>query len=35
MGNCSTNEVIRLPQRRRDEIETFVIHEEAAFLALA
>ena len=35
LGNCSTDEVARLPRMRRDEIETFVAHEEAAFLALA
>ena len=35
LGNCSTNDVIRLLRLRRDEIETFVAHEEAAFLALA
>ena len=35
LGNCSTDEVIRLLQLRRNEIETFVAHEEAAFLALA
>jgi len=35
LGNCSTDEVIRLLQLRRNEIEMFVVHEEAAFLALA
>ena len=35
LGNCSTNDVIRLLRLRRDEIEAFVAHEEAAFLALA
>lgn len=35
LGNCSTDEVARLLRMRRDEIETFVVHEEAAFLALA
>ena len=35
LGNCSTDDVIRLLRVRRDEIEAFVVHEEAAFLALA
>ena len=35
LGNCSTDEVIRLLRRRREEIEGFVAHEESAFLALA
>ena len=35
LGNCSTDEVARLLRMRHDEIETFVAHEEAAFLALA
>jgi len=35
LGNCSTDEVIRLLRRRRGEIERFVAHKEAAFLALA
>jgi predicted nuclease of predicted toxin-antitoxin system len=35
LGNCSTNDVIQLLRTRRDEIEAFVRHEEAAFLALA
>lgn len=35
VGNCSTDEVAQLLRTRRAEIETFVAHEEAAFLALA
>lgn len=35
LGNCSTDDVIRLLRERRQEIEVFVAHEEAAFLALA
>jgi predicted nuclease of predicted toxin-antitoxin system len=35
LGNCSTDDVIRLLRGRREEIEGFVAHEEAAFLALA
>jgi len=35
LGNCSTDDVIRLLQVRREAIEGFVAHEEAAFLALA
>jgi predicted nuclease of predicted toxin-antitoxin system len=35
LGNCSTDDVIRLPRVRRVEIEAFVAHGEAAFLALA
>ena len=35
LGNCSTDDVIRLLRVRREEIEGFVAHEEAAFLALA
>jgi predicted nuclease of predicted toxin-antitoxin system len=34
-GNCSTDDVIRLLRSHRDDIERFVAHEEAAFLALA
>jgi predicted nuclease of predicted toxin-antitoxin system len=34
-GNCSTNDAIRLLRLRHGEIEGFVEHEEAAFLALA
>ena len=34
-GNCSIDEVIRLLRVRQEEIEAFVAHEEAAFLALA
>jgi predicted nuclease of predicted toxin-antitoxin system len=35
LGNCSTDDVIRLLRARREEIEAFVNHAEAAFLALA
>ena len=35
LGNCSTDDVFRLLRVRREEIEGFVAHEEAAFLALA
>jgi predicted nuclease of predicted toxin-antitoxin system len=35
LGNCSTDDIIRLLRERRSEIEDFVGHEEAAFLALA
>ena len=35
LGNCSTDDVIRLLRVRREEIEEFVAHGEAAFLALA
>jgi len=36
LGNCSTDDVIRLLlQVRREAIEGFMAHEEAAFLALA
>jgi len=34
LGNSSTDDVIRLLRARRGEIEGFVAHEEAAFLAL-
>ena len=35
LGNCSTDDVIRLLRVRREEIQGFLAHEEAAFLALA
>jgi predicted nuclease of predicted toxin-antitoxin system len=35
LGNCSTDDIIRLLRERRSEIQDFVAHEEAAFLALA
>lgn len=35
LGNCSTDDIIRLLQARYAEIDAFVAHEEAAFLALA
>ncbi len=34
LGNCSTDDIVRLPQERRNEVEDFAAHEEAAFLAL-
>jgi predicted nuclease of predicted toxin-antitoxin system len=34
LGNCSTEDIIRLLRDRRDEIEAFLHHEEAGFLAL-
>ena len=35
LGNCSTDDVIRLLRMRRQEVDRFLAHEEAAFLALA
>src|SRR5207237_8625264 len=35
LGNCSTSDVIRLLRANRDNIEAFLRHEEASFLALA
>ena len=35
LGNCSTEDIIRLLRWRRVEIANFLEHEEAAFLALA
>ena len=35
LGNCSTEDVIQLLRQRRGEIEAFLQHEEAGFLALA
>jgi len=35
LGNCSTEDVIRLVRDRRDDIAAFLQHEEAGFLALA
>jgi predicted nuclease of predicted toxin-antitoxin system len=35
LGNCSTDDIIRLLRSRRGEIGSFLEHEEAAFLALA
>jgi len=35
LGNCSTDDVARLLRHRRHEIEEFMAHEDAAFLALA
>ena len=34
LGNCSTEDVIRLLRLHRSEIEAFLDHEEAGFLAL-
>ena len=35
LGNCSTADIIQLLRARRDTIDAFLAHEEAAFLALA
>jgi len=35
LGNCSTDDVIRLLRDSGDAIEAFLQHEEAGFLALA
>jgi predicted nuclease of predicted toxin-antitoxin system len=35
LGNCSTADAIRLLRGRRGEIEAFLQHDEAGFLALA
>ena len=34
LGNCSTLDVARLLRLRRDEIEVFLAHDDATFLAL-
>lgn len=34
LGNCSTLDVARLLRLRRDEIEVFLSHDDATFLAL-
>jgi predicted nuclease of predicted toxin-antitoxin system len=34
MGNCSTEQIIELLREMRDEIQAFLQHEEAGFLAL-
>ena len=34
LGNCATADVARLLRLRRDDLERFVAHDEAAFLAL-
>jgi predicted nuclease of predicted toxin-antitoxin system len=34
LGNCSTDDVIRLLRRQHDDITAFLQHEEASFLAL-
>jgi predicted nuclease of predicted toxin-antitoxin system len=35
LGNCSTEDIIRLLRDRRDVIEEFLNHQDAGFLALA
>jgi predicted nuclease of predicted toxin-antitoxin system len=35
LGNCSTDDIIRLLRSRSGDIGSFLEHEEAAFLALA
>jgi hypothetical protein len=35
LGSCATQDIIRLLRDRRDDIEAFLQHEEAGFLALA
>jgi predicted nuclease of predicted toxin-antitoxin system len=35
LGNCSTEDVIRLLRDKRSDIDAFLRHEEAAFLALS
>jgi predicted nuclease of predicted toxin-antitoxin system len=35
LGNCSTADIMRLLRERREEINSFLANEEAAFLALA
>jgi predicted nuclease of predicted toxin-antitoxin system len=35
LGNCSTDDIIRVLNERHDEIAAFMAHEEAGFLALA
>lgn len=35
LGNCATNDVIRLLRDRSDDIGAFLQHDEAGFLALA
>jgi predicted nuclease of predicted toxin-antitoxin system len=35
LGNCSTDDIIRLLRRCQGEIASFIAHEEATFLALA
>jgi predicted nuclease of predicted toxin-antitoxin system len=35
LGNCSTNAIAQLLRDRRDDIDAFLQHEEAGFLALA
>ncbi len=34
LGNCATADVARLLRRRREEVAAFVVHGDAAFLAL-
>ncbi len=35
LGNCSTDDVLRLLKARREEVDAFMSHAEAAFIALA
>jgi predicted nuclease of predicted toxin-antitoxin system len=35
LGNCLTEDVIRLLRRRHSEIQAFFAHDDAAFLAVA
>ena len=35
LGNCSTDDIIRLLKERRSDIAAFLVHQEAGFLALA
>jgi predicted nuclease of predicted toxin-antitoxin system len=35
LGNCSTADIVRLLSERRNEIDRFAAHGDAAFLALA
>ena len=35
LGNCSTDDIIRLLKERRSDIAAFLAHQEAGFLALA
>lgn len=35
LGNCSTDDILQLLKERHSEIEAFMAHQEAGFLALA
>jgi predicted nuclease of predicted toxin-antitoxin system len=35
LGNCSTDDIVRLMLKRRADVESFLLDEEVAFLALA